>query len=199
MTRPRLIGLTGSIGMGKSTTAKMFQEHGVALWDADAAVARLYEKGGAGVVALAPHFPQAVKDDAVDREVLRQIIQDNPEKLKEIEALIHPLVAADRDAFKTRAEADLLLFDIPLLFETGADAWLDTTIVVTVDAEIQKQRVLARPGMTEERFNLILSKQMPDAEKRARADHLIFTTSLESAAEQVANIITQLREGRPNA
>ena len=196
MSRPLLLGLTGSIGMGKSTTAAMFAAEGVPVWDADAAVYRLYAPGGAGVAAIAELRPEAVVDGAVDRSSLRAWIARDPSALRRIESAIHPLVAADRAAFIDRAAqqgADLVLLDIPLLFETGAESMMDATLVVTVPAEVQRARVLARPGMSEAQFAAILARQMPDAEKRARATHVIETLNLEDTRAAVQRLIAEIR------
>ena len=192
-----VLGLTGSIGMGKSTTAAMFAEAGVPVWDADAAVHRLYAAGGEGSRALARVVPHAVsKARGTDRAKLRAAIIADPGLLPQIEAAIHPLVAADRAGFLDRARAEgakLVLCDIPLLYETGAEAWLDRVAVVSAPPEVQRDRVLARPGMTEQAFAAILAKQLPDAEKRKRADFVIDTgRGLEPVRRQVAEIIDQL-------
>ncbi len=195
MSRPFLLGLTGSIGMGKSTTAAMFAAEGVPVWDADAAVHRLYARGGAGVAAIAALRPEAILGGAVDRGRLKEWIAADPAALQQIEAAIHPLVAADRAAFidrAARAGADLVLLDIPLLFETGAEAALDATLVVTAPAEVQRARVLARPGMTEAQLAAILARQMPDAEKRARATHVIETLTLEETRAAVRRLLVEL-------
>lgn len=187
-----LLGLTGSIGMGKSTTAKMFQDHSVPVWDADAAVHRLYEKGGAAVQPIATQFPDAITEEAVSRQQLKGIIAADPNALSRIEEIVHPLVAQDRKAFKAAHNVPLLVFDIPLLFETGADGWLSSVLVVTVPSEVQKARVLARPGMTQKQFDRILSRQMPDAEKRARADHIIETLNLDDTRAAVRDLVMTL-------
>jgi dephospho-CoA kinase len=192
-----VLGLTGSIGMGKSTTAAMFAEAGVPVWDADAAVHRLYGPGAAGSRALEALVPGAVDDSGVDRARLRAAILADPNLLARIEAAIHPLVAADRTAFLDSARSEgqaLVLCDIPLLYETGAEKWLDRVVVVTAPAEVQRARVLGRPGMTEESLSAILAKQLPDGEKRARADYVIDAgRGLEPVRRQVAGIVAELR------
>ena len=191
--RPFTLGLTGSIGMGKTTTAARFAARGVPVWDADAAVHRLYAPGGAAVAPMGAAFPAAVEDGAVSRPALKAIIAADPAALTRIEAIVHPLVAADRAAFLAAAEAPVVVLDIPLLFETGAEAWLDATAVVSVPAEVQRARVLARPGMTEGDLDRILARQMPDAEKRARADFVIDTSSPESAEAGVDRVMEGVR------
>jgi len=194
MSGPFRLGLTGSIGMGKSTTAAMFAEAGVPVWDADAAVHRLYAPGGAAVAAIAALHPAAVSDGAVDRAALKDWIAQDSGALGQIERAVHPLVAADRKAFLAAAQGKpLVLLDIPLLFETGADAQMDATLVVSAPAEVQRARVLARPGMTPAQFDLILSRQMPDAEKRARATWVIETTGLESTRAAVQDLTRTIR------
>lgn len=187
--RPFTLGLTGSIGMGKTTTAARFAARGVPVWDADAAVHRLYAPGGAAVAPMGAAFPAAVENGAVSRPALKAIFAADPAALKRIEAIVHPLVAADRAAFLAAAEAPVVVLDIPLLFETGAEAWLDATVVVSVPGEVQRARVLARPGMTEGDLGRILARQMPDAEKRARADFVIDTSSPESAEAGVDRVM----------
>jgi dephospho-CoA kinase len=188
-----LLGLTGSIGMGKSTTAKMFRDEGIPVWDADAAVHRLYERGGAAVAPVGAAFPEAVLDGAISREALKNIIAADPSALGRLEKIVHPLVAQDRAAFIAANPAPIVVVDIPLLYETGAEAWLDSVIVVSVSPEAQRARVLARTGMTEAQFQAILSRQMPDEEKRRRADHLIETTTMDEARAKVRALIDELK------
>ena len=193
------LGLTGSIGMGKSTTAALFAQQGCAIWDADAAVHRLYAPGGAAVAPMAALFPDAVIDGAVSRDALKDIIGRDPQALKQIEQLVHPLLVTDRADFIENAKSDVLVFDIPLLFETGGNARMDAVVVVSAPPDVQRQRVLQRGSMTEAQFQAILAKQMPDAEKRARADFVIETDTLDHARQQVENIVQQIRKGRADA
>ncbi|WP_084860707.1 dephospho-CoA kinase [Salibaculum halophilum] len=189
-----LVGLTGSIGMGKSTTARMFAEEGVPVWDADAAVHRLYARGGMAVPDIERAFPDAVVDGAVSRDRLKAMLEESPENYALLESIVHPLVAADRQAFLDRhCQAQILVFDIPLLFETGAETWLDVTLCVSAPADVQKARVLSRPGMTEAQFNDLVSRQMPDAEKRVRADHVIETLTLDDTRAKVRSLLARLR------
>lgn len=188
-----LIGLTGSIGMGKSTTARQFEAEGCAVWDADAAVHRLYAKGGAAVAPMAEAFPAAVIDGAVSRDALKLIISRDPQALRKIEKIVHPLVAQDRAAFIAATAAEIVVLDIPLLFETGGEARVDATVCVSIDPETQKKRVMSRGTMSEDQFAAILAKQMPDSEKRARADYVITTDTPESAAHQVRAVLADIR------
>ncbi|SFU08934.1 dephospho-CoA kinase [Mesorhizobium sp. YR577] len=194
-----VLGLTGSIGMGKSTTAKMFADAGVPVHDSDETVHRLYAGKAAPLVEAA--FPGTVKDGVVDRTLLARQVLGDAEALKKIEAIIHPLVRADADAFLARhraAGAPLAVLDIPLLFETGGRNRVDKVAVVTAPADIQRERVLARPGMTEEKFASILAKQVPDAEKRRLADFIIDTgQDLEVAKKSVEEIIATLTKEMP--
>lgn len=187
------LGLTGSIGMGKSTTAGFFAKAGIAVWDADAAVHRLYAAGGAGAEAIGRDWPQALVSGGVDRAALKQIIAADPTALPRIETLVHPLVAADREAFLTRAQSDIVVLDIPLLFEKGTEKDMDATLLVTAPPAVQRARVLARPGMTTAQFETILARQMPDREKRARATHIIETLSLVSVEACVTALIDHIR------
>lgn len=196
MSPPFRLGLTGSIGMGKTTTAGFFLAQGVAVWDADAAVHRLYSQGGAAVAPIEDLVPDAVIDGAVSRPKLSAQLRDTPALLSRIEAVVHPLVAADRAEFLEQTVSDIAVFDIPLLFEKGTEAEMDATLLVTAPPDLQRRRVLARPGMTEAQFQLILSRQMPDTEKRARATHIIETLGLAAVEAAVAALIAYIRETR---
>lgn len=172
------IGLTGSIGMGKSTVLSMFESLGAAVWDADAAVHRLYAKGGAATADIAKEFPDAVEDGAVDRAVLARRVLGDRQALQLLEAIVHPLVAQDREAFTAAAAANgalAVVFDIPLLFENQAEKFFDAVVVVSAPEKVQRERVLARADMTAEKLDAILELQTPDAEKRRRADYIIET------------------------
>lgn len=192
------IGLTGSIGMGKSTTAQMFRDAGVPVYDADAAVADLYVKGGAAVEPLEAAFPGVTRDGAVDREALRQRVLGDDAAMTRLNAVVHPLLGRDRLEFHRQAEAsgaDILVFDIPLLFETGGERNMDAVVVVSAPADVQRARVLAREGMTPERLDAILARQTPDAEKRARADFVIDTgQGLDAAREGVRRVLEAIRD-----
>ncbi len=199
-----VLGLTGSIGMGKTVTAGMFAEEGALVQDADATVRTLYAQGGAAGPLLRDAFPGAVKDGAVDRtELARQIMAD-PLGLARLEAIIHPLVADARAAFLAQAEhagAEVVVLDIPLLFEVGAHDGVDAVVVASAPAEVQRSRVLARPGITPERFEALLARQIPDADKRAKADFVVNTgAGLDAAREQVRAILNAVRAPgwRPN-
>ena len=188
-----LLGLTGSIGMGKSTTAAMFRDAGVPVWDADATVAKLYGKSGAAVAPLSALNRGLIQNDAVDREALKNWVKKDPNALNRLESLIHPLAAADRAEFiDDHSEQSLIVCDIPLLYETGADQWLDAVLVVTTDAETQKARVMERAGMDSALFDRILARQMPNSEKIARADYVIETNSFEGARKAVHDLINDL-------
>ncbi len=188
-----VLGLTGSIGMGKSTTTAMFADEGALVWNADAAVHRLYARGGAAVAPIAEAFPGAVVDGAVDRDRLAAALGRDEAAFRRLESIVHPLVAQGRIEDLAVAEArgvKLAVLDIPLLFETGGDAAVDAVVVVTAPGEVQAARVLARPGMTRERFEAILARQLPDAEKRRRADFLVDTgAGFEAARTQVREIV----------
>jgi dephospho-CoA kinase len=189
-----VLGLTGSIGMGKSATAKMFAEAGVPVHDSDETVHRLYSGKAAPLVEAA--FPGTTEAGVVDRVKLAGRVLADPAALKKLEAIIHPLVRADADAFLARhraAGAPLAVLDIPLLFETGGRNRVDKVVVVTASPEIQRQRVLARPGMSGEKFASILAKQVPDAEKRRRADFIIDTgNGFDAARKAVGAIVAEL-------
>ena len=193
------LGLTGSIGMGKSTTARLFEAEGCAIWDADAAVHRLYSAGGPAVAPIAALYPEAVRDNAVDRQELKLWIAQDTKALPQIEAIVHPLVRADREAFRGAVQSDIAVFDIPLLFETDSQGEFDAVVVVSAPPGVQRSRVLERPGMTEAHFETILAKQLPDAEKRARADYVIETVSLEAARAQVQSVVNDIRQAKANA
>ena len=190
------VGLTGSIGMGKSTTAQMFRDEGVAVLDSDQIVHDLYR--GAAVAPIAAAFPDVVVDGVVNRSALGAHVLSDPAAMKKLEAIVHPLVWAARDAFiqQRQAQGDwIVVYDVPLLFETGADKSVDAIVVVTAPPELQKQRVLMRPGMTQEKFEAIAGKQTPDTEKRARADFIVETgEGLDAARAQVRHILKTLRE-----
>ncbi len=187
------LGLTGSIGMGKSTTAAMFADEGIPVWDADATVHRLYGAGQPAALAIGQMFPTALAPDgSVDRASLRGLIAADTTVLDRLNSAVHPLVAADRAHFlAANSAAEIVLLDIPLLFETNAAQTCDAVVVVTAPPEVQRARVLAR-GMTEADFALILSRQLADAEKRARADYVIQTTSLEHARQGVKDVLADI-------
>lgn len=187
------LGLTGSIGMGKSTTAQMFRNLGHPVWDADGAVHRLYAQGGAAVAPISVLVPDALKNNAIDREALKLALKADPSLIEKLESIVHPLVAQDRADFLQRnSDKDLIILDIPLLFEKSADHSFDGVAVVSTDADTQKARVLSRPGMSEDHFRMLLSRQMPDSEKRARADWVIPTDDLETARAAVERICKEI-------
>ncbi|SRR5690606_6619022 len=195
-----VLGLTGSIGMGKSTTAKMFMDEGVPVHDSDEAVHRLY--AGAAAPLIEARFPGTVVDGAVDRERLSRAVLGNRQALRDLEAIVHPLVRADADAFLARhraAGAPLVVLDIPLLFETGGRDRVDQVVVVTAPAAVQRERVLARPGMTEEKFAAILARQVPDAQKRAEADHVIDTGEGMAAVRRKVKALVAALSGKSGA
>jgi dephospho-CoA kinase len=179
--------------MGKSTTAQMFRDAGIPVWDADATVHDLYAKGGAAVAVIAATFPMAVVDKTVSRDALKSLITQNPKVLFQLEEIVHPLVAASREQFIADHSDPLIVFDIPLLFETAANTWLNSVLVVSAPGDIQKSRVMSRPGMTEQQFQTILARQIPDAEKRERADHIIETLALDATMLAVQNLIAKLK------
>lgn len=192
-----VIGLTGSIGMGKTTTAKLFAEEGVPVLDSDEVVHALYRAEAVGLIETA--FPGTTVSGAVDRQKLGEVLRENLANFGKLEAIVHPLVRQKQEAFlaKAREEArQFALLDIPLLFETGAEERVDKIVVVSCAPDIQRQRVLSRPGMTEEKFEMILARQMPDAEKRQRADFVIDTgNGVEAARDQVRGILQKLAAG----
>ena len=199
--RPFIIGLTGSIAMGKSETARLFAAEGVPVHDSDAVIHRLYGKGGAAVAKIAEVFPGAVPLEgtelgAVDRAALSAAVAGDPAALKKLEALVHPLVTAERKAFLAAAKDQaIVVLDIPLLFETGADVEMDALVVASAPAEVQRARALSRPGMTVEKFESLLSRQLPDVEKRAKAHFVVVTDQgMDHAQGQVRVILAAIRE-----
>lgn len=192
------IGLTGSIGMGKSTVLSMFATLGAATWDADAAVHRLYAKEGRAVKAISKAFPDAVVDGVVDRTALAKLVLTDPKALQKLEALVHPLVEEDREAFLSAAAAagaPAAVLDIPLLFENETEKFFDVTVVVSAPANVQRERVLSRPGMTAEKFQAILSLQTPDTEKRQKADYVIDTSGpIEETKVRVREVLAEIVE-----
>ena len=187
------LGLTGSIGMGKSTTAQMFRDLGHPVWDADQAVHRLYAPGGSAVAPVAAAFPAALAQGGIDRGALKTALAAAPAALARLEGIVHPLVARDRQDFLARhVGAPLVVLDIPLLFESAHPPDLDGVAVVSTDPATQAARVLARPGMTRDTLAMILARQMPDADKRARADWIIPTDSLDGARAAVARIVNEV-------
>jgi dephospho-CoA kinase len=193
----KLVALTGSIGMGKSTALAMFKMLGARVWDADAAVHRIYAQGGAAIEPLRVIFPNCITPQgSVNRDALSKIVLNKTQKLKQLEAVVHPLVGLDRASFLKAAQASgaqIAILDIPLLFETNGQAHVDAVVVVTCEAQCQRVRVLARPGMTVEKFEAILARQTPDAIKRAKADFIITTDiSLDETRKQVETIYAAL-------
>lgn len=179
--------------MGKSTTADFFRKYGVPVWDADATVHTLYSNNETILSEFAKLIPNSVRNNVVDRNVLRQAIKTSPDLLPKIEAIVHPIVAEHREKFINSAQGNLVVCDIPLLYETNADQWLDGVLVVSAPIDIQRERVLKREGMTPEMFEIILAKQVPDSEKRARADFIIKTVSLSETELAVKNLIREIR------
>jgi dephospho-CoA kinase len=192
------VGLTGSIGMGKTTVARMFAQEGASVFDSDAAVHALYAVGGEAVGPVGAAFPGVVKDGAIDREALSARVLEDPDVLRQLEAIVHPLVRAAQARFVLDEEkrgAAVVVFDVPLLYETGAESHFDKVVVVSAPAEIQRARVLARAGMSEEKFAAILARQTPDSDKRARADFVIDTSGdLGVTRAQVRAILDALGE-----
>jgi dephospho-CoA kinase len=198
--RPFIVGLTGSIGMGKTETAKMFARLGVPVYDADAAVHRLYEPGGAAVLKITEAFPDCVSGGSVDRAKLGAHVTANPKAFRTLEAIVHPLVGQSQRDFLDKAAkdgAEMVVLDIPLLFETGGDVRMDAVVVVSAQHHVQRSRVLAREGMSEEKFHGILAKQTPDSEKRAKAHFVVETDrGLDHAFEQVKKVVAALHRKR---
>lgn len=192
-----ILGLTGSIGMGKTTTAKMFAKYGIPVWEADTSVHKLYSKEGEAVELFKEKFPSSIVNNEVNRAELKKLINDDERNLKTIETLIHPLVSNDRKRFVKAAEKKnipLIVLDIPLLFEKGHEKSVDYIVVVSVTKETQRKRVLKRNTMTPEMVEKILGIQMSDAEKRLKADFVIITDTLEKAEIKVLEIITKLKD-----
>lgn len=191
-------GLTGSVAMGKSETAKMFARLGIPVFDSDAAVHSLYAKGGKAVAAVARIAPSAIVEGSVDRQKLAALVQARPSLLSDIEDAVHPLVREMQTAFLTQAQsagAEIAVLDIPLLFETAREKDVDVIIVVSANEQQQRERAMQRPGMTVEKLDFILAKQFPDAQKRARADYVIDTSvSLAETAAEVDRVVADLRE-----
>ncbi|WP_298306494.1 dephospho-CoA kinase [uncultured Erythrobacter sp.] len=194
MSRPKIIGLTGSIGMGKSTVAAMFERAGIPIFDADAEVRAMQGPRGELIPAIEAAFPGSTGEKGVNREALGKLVFADKEKLARLEAIVHPAVGRKRAQFlEKHANAPLILFDIPLLFEGGGHVQVDHVVVVSAPAEVQRQRVLARPGMAPEKFEHVLGLQTPDAEKRELADYIIDTgVSLEETEEQVRALVETL-------
>ncbi|MYA88543.1 MAG: dephospho-CoA kinase [Boseongicola sp. SB0662_bin_57] len=182
--------------MGKTTTARMFRETGIPTWDADSAVHRLYKYGGSAVEPIRSLNREVIRDGAVDRTALSEWIARDNSALDRIENIVHPLVRADREKFVREAIEPVVLVDIPLLFETGAEGAVDVIVVASAPGDMQSERVLARPGWTKEKFERIRCRQMPDAEKRRRADYVIETITLEAARKSVHDVLEQIRAGQ---
>ncbi len=197
-----VLGLTGSIGMGKSTTAEIFRDAGVAVWDADAAVHELYTSHADTIQKIAELAPIAVGPEGVSRDALRTLLQADKDLFPKLEKIVHPAIRMHRDAFLLQCSElnlELAVVDIPLLYETGAEEWLDGVLVVSIDAKTQYERVMARKGMTKAAFKMISDKQMPDVEKRERTDFIIETKTLEHVRQEVHNLIEKLTGKKPNA
>ena len=194
-----LLGLTGSIGMGKSTTCALFSERGCTIWDADQAVHRAYGIGGSAVEPFSKILPQVIVKQQINREKLRQVISEDESILPRIEAIIHPLVRRDRQNFISANPSSILVFDIPLLFELNAQADFDAVACVFLEPKVQKERVMARPGMTKSYFEMILKKQLPASEKAARSDYVINTATPRTAVIAVDTILKNIRRKLRNA
>ena len=193
------LGLTGSIGMGKSTTAQVFADQGCGVWDADVAVHRLYAINGAAVAPIAAVFPNVVKQRSICRQAVKQLISNNSAALKQIEMIVHPLVVHDRQSFIDQAEYPIIVFDIPLLFETGGQRQCNAVVCVYISPHEQRRRVMSRGTMTEKQLDYILSKQMPIAEKRALSDYQILTDNVAHVTDQVTKILMAIEEQISNA
>lgn len=194
-----LLGLTGSIGMGKSTTCALFSERGCIIWDADLTVHRAYGIGGVAVEPLSKILPQVIVKQQINREKLRQAISEDESILPRIEAIIHPLVRRDRQNFISANPSSILVFDIPLLFELNAQADFDAVACVFLEPKVQKERVMARPGMTKSYFEMILKKQLPASEKAARSDYVINTATPRTAVIAVDTVLKNIRRKLRNA
>ena len=193
MTVPFLLGLTGSIGMGKTTTAGFFADAGVSVWSADSAVHRLYAQSKSVIDAVCDKFPNALKNGQINRDALMVYLRDNPKDFALLESIIYPFIAQDRlDFIAKNLDSSLIVFDIPLLFENNLQTEFNAVLVVSTDAENQRKRVWARPKMTIKKLDIILGKQMPDEEKRARADYVIETLTFDKTRAQVHDLIEKL-------
>lgn len=197
--RMKIVALTGSIGMGKSATARLFAEAGIPVFDSDACVHELYAPGGAAVEPVEDAFPGVVREGSIDRETLARRLREDETGFERLEAIVHPLVAASRNAFLEAADKagqDMVLLDIPLLFETGGDALADIIVVVSAPDDVRRERVLQRPGMTPEKLDSIIARQIPDSIKRSKADYVIKTADgIDDARRQVDDVIRQIRAG----
>ena len=196
-----VLGITGSIGMGKTTTAEMFRAEGIPVWDADKAVSEAYSPGGSAIEKIKEWCPSVIdySDLGIDRNALREYLDSDPSRLEDLESIVHPIVERDREQFLAKAKARkerLVVVDIPLLFEVQAENSVDAVLVVTAPESVQRRRVLEREHMTDRRLDRILTRQMPDSEKKARADYVIETTTLEEARSSVRSLIEQLLHSR---
>ena len=194
MKKKFVLGLTGSIGMGKSTTAKMFEEAGIPVWDADVKVHQLYTGDTPVVQQIANIFPDAVENKTVNRETLKDLISKDKSVLQTLEKIVQPMISVSRNNFIASANNDIVVIDHPLLLESRSDSYCDAILVVSVDAETQRNRVLSRGSMDAETLDVIIAKQIPNAEKCKRADYIIETKTLEAARAQVQNVIKKIRE-----
>jgi dephospho-CoA kinase len=198
--KPYRLGLTGSIGMGKSTTAGIFADLGIPVWDADATVHRLYGPSGSAALAIAQHYPSAMTlDGAVSRDILKSLIRNDPKVLDHLTSIVHPLVAADRAEFIAQSTSDIVILDIPLLYETGAQADCDAVLVVTAPEPLQRARIAARGQMSDADLAAIIARQMPDAEKRSRASHIVETLSIPIVRAYAVALLAHIRQGFSHA